>query len=86
MVEGYCSGRLAEQLQVSRARAILVRRYLQNQFQLDSSNLGIVAIKSLPPNGVGRATWERDLYRCAQEKEVNEPHAALRNSCWYGLR
>jgi len=58
IIEGYCGGHSTDQLRISRGRAILVRQYLQTQFQLDSSNLGIVAMKSLPPNGVGRATWD----------------------------
>ena len=39
VVEGYCSGRAADQLRLSRGRAILVRQYLQTHFQLDSTNL-----------------------------------------------
>lgn len=59
VVEGYCSGsESAEQLRLSRARAILVRQYLQSHFQLDSNNLGIVPLKSSPPNGVGRKAWD----------------------------
>jgi phospholipid/cholesterol/gamma-HCH transport system substrate-binding protein len=58
VVEGYCSGRAADQLRLSRGRAILVRQYLQTRFQLDSSNLGIVAMKSSPPYRTGRATWD----------------------------
>jgi phospholipid/cholesterol/gamma-HCH transport system substrate-binding protein len=59
VVEGYCSGRgPSDQLLLSRSRAILVRQYLQGHFQLDSSNLGLVALKSSPPNGVGRTTWD----------------------------
>ena len=58
VVEGYCSGHAADQLRLSRGRAILVRQYLQTRFQLDSSNLGIVAMKSSPPYRTGRATWD----------------------------
>jgi len=59
VIEGYCSGNgAAEQLRLSRARAILVRQYLQNHFQLDSSNLGIVPLKSVPPSGIGRTAWD----------------------------
>jgi len=56
VIEGYCGG--AEQLLRSRSRAILVRQYLQNHFQLDSSQLGIVPLKNLPPSGMGHATWD----------------------------
>jgi phospholipid/cholesterol/gamma-HCH transport system substrate-binding protein len=59
VVEGYCSGRSSsDQLLLSRSRAILVRQYLQGHFQLDPGNLGIVPMKSAPPSGVGRATWD----------------------------
>ena len=58
VVEGYCSGRAADQLRLSRGRAILVRQYLQTHFQLESSSLGIVAMKSSPPYRTGRATWD----------------------------
>jgi phospholipid/cholesterol/gamma-HCH transport system substrate-binding protein len=59
VIEGYCGGtRPADQLRISRARAILVRQYLQAHFQLDSNNLGIVSMKSSPPDGMGRATWD----------------------------
>jgi phospholipid/cholesterol/gamma-HCH transport system substrate-binding protein len=58
VVEGYCSGRSADQTRLSRARAILVRQYLQARFQLESSNLGIVALRSVPPNGAEHTTWD----------------------------
>ena len=59
VIEGYCDGRSpSDQLRLSRARAILVRQYVQSRFQLDSSNLGIVALKNAPPNAVGRPTWD----------------------------
>jgi phospholipid/cholesterol/gamma-HCH transport system substrate-binding protein len=59
VIEGYCSGRSpSDQLRLSRARAILVRQYLESRFQLDSSNLGIVALKNAPPSAVGRPTWD----------------------------
>jgi len=58
MVEGYCGGYPADQLRLSRTRAILVRQYLQAHFQLDSANLGIVALKNSPPNGMGRTAWD----------------------------
>jgi hypothetical protein len=58
VVEGYCGGRPEDQVRSSRSRAILVRQYLQAQFQLDSANLGIVALKNSPPNGMGRTAWD----------------------------
>jgi len=59
VIEGYCGGSgAADQLRISHARAILVRQYLQAHFQLEPTNLGIVAMKSTPPNGIGRTTWD----------------------------
>jgi phospholipid/cholesterol/gamma-HCH transport system substrate-binding protein len=59
VIEGYCTSRTpADQLRLSRARAVLVRQYLQARFQLDAGNLGAVALNSAPPNGIGRATWD----------------------------
>ena len=59
VVEGYCNGiQPPDQLRLSRLRAMLVRQYLQNHFQLDSNNIGMVAMKNLPPNATGRATWD----------------------------
>jgi phospholipid/cholesterol/gamma-HCH transport system substrate-binding protein len=59
VIEGYCNGtQPPDQLRLSRIRAMLVRQYLQSHFQLDSSNIGIVAMKNLPPNATGRATWD----------------------------
>jgi phospholipid/cholesterol/gamma-HCH transport system substrate-binding protein len=59
VIEGYCNGtRPGEQLRLSRIRAALVRQYLQSHFLLDSSNLGIVAMKNSPPSGMERKTWD----------------------------
>ena len=59
VIEGYCNGvGPADQLRLSRSRAILVRQYLQSRFQLDTSNLGVVAMKNSPPSGVERKTWD----------------------------
>ena len=59
VIEGYCNGiRPPDQLRISRIRAMLVREYLQSHFQLDSSNIGMVAMNNLPPYATGRATWD----------------------------
>ena len=59
VIEGYWSGDdSAEQLARSRSRAILVRRYLQNHFQLDASHLGVVPMRNLPPSGLDHPTWD----------------------------
>lgn len=33
-------------------------KYLLGHFQLDSSDLGVVAMKNSPPNGIDRKTWD----------------------------
>ncbi len=59
VVEGYSDGAdPADQLSSSRNRAILVREYLQRQFHLDQSDLGIVSMRHSPPNGVGHSHWD----------------------------
>ena len=59
VIEGYSDGAdPADQLSVSRKRAILVREYLQRQFQLDQSDLGTVSMRHSPPNGVGHSNWD----------------------------
>jgi phospholipid/cholesterol/gamma-HCH transport system substrate-binding protein len=59
IIEGYRGGNdAADQLILSRSRAILVRRYLQNHFQLDPGHLGAVPLKNLPPSGLDRSNWD----------------------------
>jgi phospholipid/cholesterol/gamma-HCH transport system substrate-binding protein len=59
VVEGYSDDdNPAAQLTISRDRAILVRLYLQNHFQLDPGHLGAVSMKNLPPDGLDRPTWD----------------------------
>jgi phospholipid/cholesterol/gamma-HCH transport system substrate-binding protein len=59
IIEGYSGGEArASQQRVSRARAMLVRQYVQQQFQLEAKNLGVVPLNAAPPNGTGRATWD----------------------------
>jgi phospholipid/cholesterol/gamma-HCH transport system substrate-binding protein len=59
IVEGYWGGENpAEQLTLSRHRAILVRRYLQDHFQLDPGHLGAVPMKNQPPNGSDHSNWD----------------------------
>ena len=59
VIEGYWNGASpADQLRISRSRAILVRQYLQTHFQLDNSILGAVAMKNLPPKGMERTKWD----------------------------
>jgi phospholipid/cholesterol/gamma-HCH transport system substrate-binding protein len=59
VIEGYSGGQdLADQLTVSRSRAILVRRYLQDHFQLNPGHLGAVPLKSQPPMGLDHPSWD----------------------------
>ncbi len=58
VIEGYDEGESAdEQLARSRTRAILVRQYLLNHFQLDASHIGMLAMKNLAPTGLQHSTW-----------------------------
>jgi phospholipid/cholesterol/gamma-HCH transport system substrate-binding protein len=58
VIEGYSdTADAAQRLAGSRARAILVRNYLQNHFQLDPSVIGSVALESKPPAGLDRGNW-----------------------------
>jgi phospholipid/cholesterol/gamma-HCH transport system substrate-binding protein len=59
VIEGYWNGNVpADQLRLSRSRAMMVRQYLQKQFQIDSKNLGAVPMKNSPPTGMERTTWD----------------------------
>jgi hypothetical protein len=59
VIEGYGKGDVpADQLRFSRSRAMLVRQYLQAHFQLDPRNMGVVALKSSPPDETGHTTWD----------------------------
>jgi phospholipid/cholesterol/gamma-HCH transport system substrate-binding protein len=59
VIEGYSEqDSPADQIALSRGRAILVRQYLRNHFQLDPGNLGAVPMRNLPPNGVDHPTWD----------------------------
>ncbi len=59
VIEGYWSGAApAEQLRLSHSRATQVRQYLQTRFQIDPRDLGVVALKNLPPKGVQHAEWD----------------------------
>lgn len=69
VVEGYRSGgNAADQIALSRDRAILVRNYLQAHFQLDPSNIGAVSLQSSPPAGVDRPTWDGICIVVVKEK------------------
>jgi len=59
IIEGYSSGKAgANQQRASRARAMLVRQYVQEQFQLAAKNLGVVPLNAAPPAGTGRTVWD----------------------------
>jgi len=59
VIEGYWNGNApADQLRLSYSRAMLVRQYLQKQFQIDNRNLGVVPMKNTPPAGTEHSTWD----------------------------
>lgn len=59
VVEGYRGGsNPADRLLLSRSRAILVRHYLQNHFQLDPGHLGAIPLENLTPDGLDRSSWD----------------------------
>jgi phospholipid/cholesterol/gamma-HCH transport system substrate-binding protein len=59
VIEGYSNGDVpANQLRLSRSRAMLVRQYLQTRFQVDPRNMGVVPLKNSPPKGIERPTWD----------------------------
>ena len=59
VVEGYSEvDGPANQLALSRGRAVVVRQYLLNHFRLNSANLGAVPLMNLPPSGSGHPTWD----------------------------
>ena len=59
IIEGYAHGGVsADQLQLSRSRAMAVRQYVQERFEIDPTHLGVVAMKSAPPQELGRASWD----------------------------
>lgn len=58
VIEGYSDKvDAAQRLATSRLRAILVRNYVQNHFQLDSTTIGSVALENRPPAGLDRVSW-----------------------------
>ena len=58
VVEGYSdSDSAGDRLAVSRARAVLVRNYLQSHLHLDTGKLGAVALENRPPERSAHASW-----------------------------
>jgi phospholipid/cholesterol/gamma-HCH transport system substrate-binding protein len=59
VVEGYsATGTPDQQFVASRRRADLVRNYLESHFHLLHTEVGIVALRSKPPRGGGRTSWD----------------------------
>src|ERR1700722_107153 len=59
VIEGYSEADgPANQLALSRGRAVAARQYLLNHFRLNSGNLGAVPLMNLPPGGCGHQTWD----------------------------
>ncbi len=59
VVEGYAvDGTPDQQFVRSRRRADLVRRYLEMHYHLRHSDIGMVPLRSRPPQSAGRDTWD----------------------------
>ena len=59
VIEGYAeSDSPANQLALSRGRAIVARQYLLDHFRLNSSNVGAEPLMNLPPVGLDHPTWD----------------------------
>ena len=59
IIEGYANGGIpADQLRLSSSRAMAVRQYVQEQFEIDPKNLGVVPMRGAPPKELGRASWD----------------------------
>lgn len=59
VVEGYsAAGEPDQQFVVARRRADLVRRYLERRYHIRHSNLGIMPLRSKPPENAGRDSWD----------------------------
>ncbi len=59
IVEGYSqAGSAADQLLRSRARATLVRAYLELHFHLEPKNVGVIALSQEPPKNSGKSVWD----------------------------
>ena len=59
VIEGYSEAEgSANQLALSRGRAVVSRQYLLNHFQLNSGNVGAEPLMNLPPSGFGHPAWD----------------------------
>jgi hypothetical protein len=59
IVEGYSlEGSPSQQFVTSRIRAQLVRRYLETRYHLNHRNVGIVAMRTRPPEDAGVGEWD----------------------------
>ncbi len=59
IVEGYAANMSpADQLITSRARALLVKRYLEKRFHLLSKDIGTISLNATPPTSSGKNHWD----------------------------
>jgi len=59
IVEGYATtGNAADQMSLSRSRAIMVREYIRSRFRLDGQMIAVEPLGSQPPTGLGRDQWD----------------------------
>lgn len=59
VIEGYSNRENSgDRVAYSQTRAILVRQYLRDRFQLQTSDLDVIALGSEPPEGVQHSQWD----------------------------
>jgi phospholipid/cholesterol/gamma-HCH transport system substrate-binding protein len=59
VVEGYAANVApADQLSTSRARAILVKQYLEKRFHLLPKDVGVISLNATPPISSGKSSWD----------------------------
>jgi phospholipid/cholesterol/gamma-HCH transport system substrate-binding protein len=59
VVEGYSNtGSTADQMVVSRSRALLVARYLEKRFHISAKNVGVMPLNANPPQASGKSSWD----------------------------
>lgn len=59
VIEGYASeASPANQLLLSKSRASLIKRYLEQHFQINPTDIGVVALNATPPPTTGKTSWD----------------------------
>jgi phospholipid/cholesterol/gamma-HCH transport system substrate-binding protein len=69
VVEGYSDAREpADALSFSYARAVIVRNYLVARYPFETKNVGVMALSSTPPTGLGHQRWSGVCILVAEKK------------------